>query len=76
MSKIQFTLKFIKKYLKNNNINLKENKIKISKTFKINDNICHANNFIHGFHDFYFIANEDDVKNYSNKNGYYFIKQN
>ncbi len=48
--------------------------IKISKTFKQNDLICCANNFLHGDH-YFTLANESDVKNYSGKNGYYIIEK-
>lgn len=74
MNQKNITPHHIKAYLELNNIKLEKN-IEISKNFNEDDLICSAINFLHGFHNFYFNANEDDVKNYSGKNGYYLIKK-
>jgi len=53
------------------NLNNLENTL----TFKVGDEICHWNNYKNGIFIF-FIANSDDVKNYSGKNGSYYRKIN
>ena len=75
MNQKDIKLKSIKIYIKYKKIDIKKEKIKISKTFKEGDLICCANNFIHNS-DFYMTANDYDVENYSGKNGYYLIKEN
>lgn len=53
----------------------KLDKIKKSKTFKVNDIICHENNYLNNLF-LWAKATDYDVENYSGKNGYYYIKDN
>ena len=54
------------------NIKIKDlPKVKKVKSFKKGDIICHENNWNSNFFCF-FNATQDDVDNYSGKNGYYY----
>lgn len=59
--------------------NIKDNKIAgtlvFKKTFKEGEIICHKNNWDAGMY-LFFKASDDDVKNYSNKNGLYVVLTN
>ena len=73
MNQKDIKLKTITEYIKTKTFDLDVKTIKVSKTFKENDLICCAKNFINNV-DFFMTANSEDVEYYSGQNGYYIIK--
>ena len=73
MNQKDIKLKTIKEYIKTATLDSNVKTIKVSKTFKKDELICCAANFINNT-EFFMNANSDDVKNYSGQNGYYIIK--
>lgn len=73
MNQKDIKLKTIKEYIKTATFDSNVKTIKVSKTFKENDLICCAANFINNC-EFFMTANSDDVECYSGQNGYYIIK--